>query len=57
MSAKKPQKRLVGWKQYIGDIAARVLGRSVAGGLLGRTAESDDRKTGFITERDGDYFH
>jgi hypothetical protein len=30
----KPQKRLVGWKQYVGNIAARVLGRSVAGAFF-----------------------
>ena len=32
--SEKPRKRLVGRKQYIGNIAARVLGRSVAGVLL-----------------------
>jgi hypothetical protein len=33
MSTEKP-KRLVGWKQYIGNIAARVLGRFAVGTLL-----------------------
>jgi hypothetical protein len=32
--SEKPQKRLVGWKQYIGNIAVRVLGRSFATALL-----------------------
>jgi len=34
MREKKVPRRLVGWKQYLGNIAARVLGRSVAGALL-----------------------
>jgi hypothetical protein len=34
MSEQKHLKRLVGWKQYLGNIAARVLGRSVATALL-----------------------
>jgi hypothetical protein len=34
MSETKPPRRLVGWKQYIGNIAVRVLGRSVARALL-----------------------
>ena len=35
MSDDKPPKRLVGWKQYVRNIAARILGRFVAGALLG----------------------
>lgn len=34
MSEKKPPKRLVGWKQYVGNMVERILGRSAAGALL-----------------------